>query len=296
MSRPDDRLLAVLSGYVAPEKLREALAAADHPDVCAGQIWRARIDGTSLTVLIVSDFAAGSGAVVVATPGEAPPAGSAVEHRRIATDVFRSLTVWPSVRGDLHHRVLDVMIELSDTSTALAHDLRSTSRDVVLKEDPLDPGSELVAELRDDLARLQAAPVVPRRTEGAVRHVLRLPGTVREQVEQLITHLGVNQHEAMEVHRGRRTLTAEQARVLEIANGMQPGVLPSSADLEPGLALAIEHPRWREATRRRAARTGQDEVAARISLAAEAYALAARESTQDPDWHQRIALLVAGEP
>lgn len=295
MSRPDDRLLAVLSGYTAPEKLREALAAADRPDVCAGQIWRARIDGTSLTVLIVSDFAAGSGDVVVATPGEAPPAGSTIEHRRIATDVFRSLTLWPSVQGNLHHRVLDVMVELSTTSTALAHDLRSTSRAVVVNEDPLDPGTELVAELRDDLARLQAAPVVPRRTKDAVRHVLRLPGTVREQLEQLIEHLGVNQHEAMDLHRGRRTLNAEQARVLEIANGLEPGTLTSSAGVDPDLALEIEHPRWREATRRRAAHTGQDEVAARISLAAEAYALAARESTEQPDWHQRIALLVAGE-
>jgi hypothetical protein len=47
--------------------------------------------------------------------------------------------------------------------------------------------------------------------------------------------------------------------------------------------------------RRRAARTGQDEVSARVSLAADAYALAARESTAEPDWNQRIALLVAGE-
>jgi hypothetical protein len=271
------------------------LAAADHPEVRTGQIWRARIDGTSLTVLIVSDFVAGSGDVVVATPGEAPPDGSTIEHQHIATDVFQSLTVWPSVQGNLHHRVLDVMIELSATSTALAHNLRSAPRAVVLDEDPLDPGSELVAELRDDLARLQAAPAVPRRTDDAVRPGLRLPGTAREQLEQLIEHLGVNQHEAMELHRGRRTLTAEQARVLEIANGLQPGTVPSSAGVDPGLAVEIEHPRWREATRRRAARTGQDEVTTRIALAAEAYALAARESTKDPDWQQRIALLIAGE-
>jgi plasmid maintenance system antidote protein VapI len=295
VSHSDDRLHAALIAYQASETLREALAAANHPDVCAGQIWRAHIHGTSLMVLIVGDFVTGSGDVVVATPGESPPADSSVDHRRVTTDVFRSLTLWPTVRGTLHHRVLDVMVEHSATSTALADQLHPPLR-VVLDEDALDPGGELLAELRDDLARVQAAPAVPRRTEDTGRHALRLPGTAREQLEQLIEHLGVNQHEAMELHRGRRPLTPEQASALEAAVGLEPGTLLSSAGIDPDLALEVEHPRWRDATRRRAARTGQDEVAARISLAAEAYALAARESTADPDWRQRIALLVAGEP
>lgn len=296
MSPSDDRLHHVLSSYQAPAALREALSAADQPDVRAGQIWRACIDGTSLIVLIMSDFAAGAGDVVVATPGEAPPAHSTMEHQRIPTAVFRSLTLWPTVRGTLHHRALDVMIEHSATSTSLAQDLLVAPRVVALNDDPLDPGAELLAELRDDLARLQAAPAVPVRTANPVRLATMLPGTAREQLEQLIEHLDVNQHEAMELHRGRRTLTAEQARTLETAIGVEPGTLPSSAGIDPDLALEIEHPRWRGATRRRAARTGQAEVTARTSLAAEAYALAARESTYDPDWQQRIALLVAGEP
>lgn len=296
MSPSEDRLHAVLSSYQAPAALRETLAAADHPDVRAGQIWRACIVGTSVTVLILSDFTAGAGDVVVATPGEAPPAESRIEHERVATEVFRSLTLWPTVRGTLHHRTLDVMIEHSATSTALAQHLRSAPLVVSLDDDPLDPGAELLAELRDDLAHLQAAPAVPRRTADTGRRALLLPGTAREQLEQLIEHLGVNQHEAMELHRGRRTLTAEQARALETAIGLESGTLPSSAGTDPDLAIEIEHPRWREAARRRAARTGQDEVTARTNLAAEAYALAARESTKDPDWQQRIALLVAGEP
>lgn len=296
MSPTDDRLHAVLGGYQTPAALREALAAADRPDVHAGQIWRARVDGTSVTVLIVSQFTAGAGEVIVATPGEAPAADSAIEHQRLATDVFRSLTLWPTVRGTLHHRTLDVMVEHSATSTALAEQLRSTPRVLTLDDDPLDPGAELLAELRDDLARLQAAPAVPVRAADPVRLAMMLPGTAREQLEQLIKHLGVNQHEAMEMHRGRRTLTAEQARALEAAIGLGPGTLPSSGGIAADLALEIEHPRWRDVARRRAARTGQAEVAARTSLAAEAYALAARESTKDPDWQQRIALLVVGEP
>lgn len=296
MSPSDDRLRHVLSSYQAPAALREALSAADQPDVRAGQIWRARVDGTSVIVLIMSEFTAGAGDVVVATPGEAPPADSTMEHQRVATAVFRSLMLWPTVRGTLHHRTLDVMVEHSATSTALAHRLRAAPRVVALDDDPFDSGAELLAELRDDLARLQAAPAVPVRTADPVRLATMLPGTAREQLEQIIEHLGLNQHEAMELYRGRRTLTAEQACALEIAIGVEPGTLPSSAGIDPDLALEIEHPRWRGATRRRAARTGQTEVAARTSLAAEAYALAARESTDDPDWRQRIALLVAGEP
>ncbi|MHA6780705.1 hypothetical protein ACVGOW_06865 [Pseudonocardia saturnea] len=296
MSPPDDRLHAVLSGYQAPAAMREALAAADRPDVGAGQIWRARIDGTSLTVLVLSDFTAGVGDIIVATPGEAPPTESTVEHQRVATDVFRSLTLWPTVRCTLHHRALDVMLEHSATSIALAQQLRAAPPVSTVDDDPFDPGAELLTELRDDLARLQAAPAVPTRNADPARRGLTLPGTAREQLEKIIEHLGVNQHEAMELRRGRRTLTAEQARALETAMGLEPGSLPSSAGIDPDLAVDIEHPRWRDAARRRAIRTGQDEVTARTSLAAEAYALAARESTTDPDWHQRIALLVAGEP
>lgn len=295
MSQPDDRLHAALTAYQAPDPLREALAAANHPDVCPGQIWRAHIPGTSLMVLIVGDFVSGSGDVVVATPGESPPADSTIDHRPVTTDVFRSLTLWPTVRGALHHRVLDVMAEHSATSTALADQLHPPLR-VVPDEDALDPGGELLAELRDDLARLQAAPAVPRRTQDAEPRPLRLPGTARKQLELLIEHGGVNQHEAMELLRGRRTLTPEQARPLEAAVGLEAGALPSTAGIDPELALEVEHPRWRDATRRRAAHTGQSELAARISLAAEAYALAARESTAEPDWRQRIALLVAAEP
>lgn len=295
MSPHDDRLHAALSRYQAPERLREAMAADNRSDISVGQIWRARIDGTALLVLIIGDFIDGSGEVVVATPGEAPPATSQIEHERVLTSIFRSLTLWPTVCGDLHHRVLDVMIEQSDVSTALAVQVRADLPRTVLYEDPFDPGSELVAELRDDLARLQSAPAVPRRTAGLRTRSLALPGSGRQQLELLIESLGVNQNEAMELRRGRRTLTPEQAHVLETTLGMKPGSLPSSAGIDPALALAIEHPRWREATRRRAARTGQDEVSARVSLAADAYALAARESTAEPDWNQRIALLVAGE-
>jgi len=296
VSHSDDGLHTVLSGYQAPAALRQALAAANCPEVHAGQIWRARVEGTSATVLIVTDFTAGKGEVVVATPGEAPPADSAIEHRRVATDAFRTLTLWSTVRGTLHHRALDVMIENSATSIGLAQDLRSSPRLVTLDEDPFDPGAELLAELRDDLALLQAAPAVPVRTADPVRLAAMLPGTTRQQLEQLIQYLGVSQNEAMELYRGRRTMTAEQARALETAIGLELGSLPSSGGIEPDLALEIEHPRWRDAARRRAARTGQAEVTARTSLAAEAYSLAARESTKVPDWQQRIALLVAGEP
>lgn len=295
MSQRDDRLHAALSAYEAPEPLCEALAVGAHPDVRPGQIWRANIPGVSLMVLIVDDFVTGAGEVVVTTPGESPPPDSAIDYRRVTTEVFRSLTLWPTVRGTLHHRVLDVMVEHSASSTALADQLHPSPHDLG-DEYVLDPGAELLAELRDDLARLQAAPAVPRRTEDTGRQPLVLPGTAREQLELLIAQLGVNQHEAMELHRGRRALTAEQARALEAAIGMEPGTLPSSAGIAPDLAVEIEHPRWRDAARRRAARNAQDEVVARMSLAAEAYALAARESTADPDWRQRIALLVAGEP
>lgn len=295
MSSHDDRLHAALSRYQAPERLREALLADDRSDMSIGQIWRARIESTALLVLIVGDFTDGSGEVVVATPGETPPATSKIEHERVLTSTFRSLTLWPTVHGVLHHRVLDVMVEQSDISTALAVQVSANLPRAVLDEDPFDAGSELVAELRDDLARLQSAPAVPRRTAGPETQSFTLPGSGRQQLELLIESLGVNLNEAMELRRGRRALTPEQAHVLETVLGMKPGSFPSSEGIDPALALAIEHPRWREATRRRAARTGQDEVSARLSLAVDAYALAARESTAEPDWNQRIALLVAGE-
>ena len=75
----------------------------------------------------------------------------------------------------------------------------------------------------------------------------------------------------------------------------EPGSLPAAGGIQKDLALEVEHPRWRDAARRRARNLGVSEVEGRTSLAAEAYALAARESTSSPDWRQRLAIIVAGQ-
>lgn len=295
MSGHDERLAAELSSYQTPTELREALAAAARPDVHPGQVWRARVPGTSTIVVITGDFVAGSGDVVVATPGQLPPADSDVAHHVVTTTMFRSLTLWPTIRGTLHHRALDILIEHSDITTELARRFRSLPDATTSTVNLFDSGAVLIAELRDDLDRLTSAPAVPVRTATPPPLAPLLPGTASERLALLVTALAVNQHEAMELYRDRRTLTEQQARTLEAAIGADPGTLPSSAGVDPAVALEIEHPRWRAASRRRAARARQDEVTARTDLAREAYALAARESTSTPDWQQRIALLVAGE-
>ncbi len=294
MSEHDDRLSAALGAYRAPEPLLAALDRAQQLDIVTGQLWRARTDGAALVVLVLTDFVSGTGEVVVATPGEAPPEGSSADHLVEITRVFRSLTVWPGLRGPLNQRVLDVMLEHSAASTALATSVRSGR----LSTEPLevtDPGVELVAELHDDFEALQHARAVPVRSADAPALAAQLPGDPREQLTALMQLLAVPQHLAMDLLRGRRELTSDQARTLEQGLELSSGSLPQPDGVELALAVEVEHPRWREAARQRAAQRGVSEAEARTSLAVEAYALAARESGTTPDWRQRLALIVAGD-
>jgi hypothetical protein len=294
VSHYDERLRGALSAYRAPQPLLTALAQQQAPDIVAGQVWRASLDGTVVLVLVLEAFTEGAGFVAVATPGEIPPDGSTIEHQVETTEVFRTLTVWPSLRGQLHQRVLDVMLEHSPTTTALAAQLRARM-ELEHEVDVTDPGAELLAELRDDFEALQHAPAVPVRREGAPKLAAVLPGGAREQLVELMAQLSVPQQQAMELLRGQRELTAEQTSTLEQAIGFAPGTLPIAGGVEAALAVEVEHPRWREAARQRAHAQGVAEVAGRISLAVDAHALAARESTATPDWRQRLALIVAGD-
>lgn len=294
MSEPEDRLSATLSDYRAPDALLHAIDRQEQPDPAAGQLWRAHLEGTALLVLLLEAFADGSDEVVVATPGETPPDGSTVEHLVERTDTFERLTVWPSVRGQMHQRVLDVLIEDSAATRALSASLR-TRPTVEAPVDVLDPGAELLAELRDDLHALQHAPAVPVRRDIPAKLATLLPGDPEAQLRSLIGHLGIGQPAAMELLRGRRELTEAQARTLEHVLGLGSGTLPVAGGLVPALAAEVEHPRWRAAGRQRAQQLGVTEVEARTDLAAEAYALAARESSSTPDWRQRLAIIVAGQ-
>ena len=289
MSAYQERLSGVLGSYQAPEPLRAALEQQHQPDVAAGQLWRAQIHGTAVLVLIVSEFTQGSGETVVATPGETPPVDSDIDYLLERTDVFRRLTLWPILRGQLHQRVLDKLIEHSDTTTRLSAMLASRETAAEAPVHAHDPGAELIAELRDQFEALQAAPAVPRREASPPRLADLLPGDARTQLTAVMDLLAVPQHQAMELLRGQRELSDEQARALERRYELTTGGLPTAQGIQEDLALEVEHPRWREATRQRAHDLGVSEVEGRTSLAAEAYALAARESTSSPDWRQRLA-------
>jgi hypothetical protein len=296
VSENQDRLSAALSAYRAPESLLAARDQQEQPDLAAGQLWRARVEGTAILVLVLGTIGPGVAEVVVATPGETPPAGSSVDHLVERTEVFRSLTLWPSLRGQLHQRVLDQMFESSETTARLSTRLALPTRVGIAPVDVLDPGAELLAELRDELQTLQDAPAVPVRDSHAPKLNTLLPGDGRAQLTLVMEQLALPQQQAMELLRGLRELSQEQAAALEQHLDLAAGSLPAAGGIEKDLALEVEHPRWREAARRRARELGVTEVEGRTSLAAEAYALAARESTAAPDWRQRLALLVADQP
>lgn len=287
-------LQALVGGHAVAPSLREALARPSTPDPAAGQLWRASHGDTTAFVLFVSEVTDGSGDVVVCTPGLAPSPESALPALRAATEAFRSLTAWPSAHGRLHQRCLDLLIEDSDATRALGQ-RAAQARVVELDADPVDPNALLLAELRDDLAALQAAPALPvaRRKRQGIRQLL--PGSASAQIALLRGALGLSQNDVMEVLRGHRGLTGEQARTLEAAAGLAAGSLPSGQDLDPGLVAELEHPRWREPLRRLARREGIDEHDARLRAGVRAYALAARESGPSPHWSQRLELVVSGK-
>ena len=98
--------------------------------------------------------------------------------------------------------------------------------------------------------------------------------------------LGVALPAVLDLVDGKRRPSPEEAAVLLDVVGVAPEVAPLPAEL----VIEMYHPRWKVTVLDLAHRRDLDEAAARMAMADEAFALAARQTGERiPDWRERLA-------
>jgi transcriptional regulator with XRE-family HTH domain len=267
------RLSRALAAAAPPSRLLDALDAL--PDVAPGQLWRARRGSTSLLVLVIGVDGAvvelapitiddGSNADALDLPSDASELGAplTVWRTRVASVPMRSLEQYIG-KLLLDHggdNVLDAVIEAGRPGAAAVS--------------ATDPTLVVAARMTDQLAELAAAPL-PGGT-GELPSLLKASGLGVGELGQL---LGVSSATVLELRRGQRAISAEQAQSLAPRVGADPESLLAANPTPPELLVV-----WmsRPPQRRRIVRLAQnrhvDEDTAFADATYSSFALAARSS------------------
>lgn len=108
--------------------------------------------------------------------------------------------------------------------------------------------------------------------------------------------LNVPQRKAMNVIRGTFQLSPAETEQLALHTGLPADALSSLAAPLPGeLLVELQQPRWRFLIRSEAKKLKTDESEARLAVAHEAYALAARQKGEGTNvWRQRLRTIALG--
>lgn len=291
----DRDIRALLAAAHTSAGLLAALTTGAAPDETgAGQLWRAVWGARALLVLALDSTSDGWLDAVAVTVDPGVPQGSRATVTPATFENLATATVWNGARARIHGRVLDTFVEDSDASRAVAAAVRSTDTSEDL--DPFDPAADLLAALQDELDALTEAQGLPISTTDDTAQLRNLlPGDGAAKITTVMKVLDAPQANAMDLLRGQRHLTHEQASALETSYGLDPGTLPSEGGFPASFVTELEHPRWRPGMRPREEQHPGDEATRRRAAAAEVYALAARESGYEPNWRQRLAHLL-GEP
>ncbi|MET9030954.1 hypothetical protein ABZW96_35920 [Nocardia sp. NPDC004168] len=301
-----DMLLELARRARVPEALTEGgrtrrFGATHDVVVQRGQLWRASWDETSLLVLVlrVEQTTVAAAPVTVDPPAED-------EHCAVvgitATALEVEATVWMGLRSELPMRVLDTVVDqwadrivddLNSDSVELSADDQSLVRRGLPITSEYDTAAAIRAEIADDLDALRSSPALPASTgEDKGRPLAAVLGESLDlaALAAVLKPFGLNQGETMQIVRGKKGLTPDQARAVADSTGIAvEAVLNAVQPLPQALVAEAEHPRWRESWRAWAEQEGVDEATARIRVSYGAYALAARQTGSNaPDWAGRL--------
>lgn len=248
------------------------------PSPAVHQVWRARWQNTAILVGILdADGSTITAAAITTTPDLADDHAVVVdpEHSHLGT----TLVVWDTIARELPTRVLDRCLG------TLAQTWRTAPRGRPITSFA-DRRHEERAAVQDCLDDLVAATWVRQ---------FRRPLT--ELVEQgdnarlLLTLDGLTRADALSIRRGRRPLTDEQAAQMSIISPITTDEwLTAGPTLPDDLINAIDQPAERTQITSLARVRGIDEITARQEIAYDVYALAARQTGDDPteDWSARL--------
>jgi hypothetical protein len=301
---PDKRakLLELASQAKAPitadqEKVKAADVDSSDFDVRSNGLWLARWSGATVMLLVISES---TSQTVLAAPVTVEPGlldQEAVIVEPSANTLGLPITVWLGITREVPIQTLER--QLGELPPHALDTARSTSKPGFLpdtEQDPLpwsSPSAEKKAELEDILESwlTDLKPLPSTATES---------GPTREKppltLQQVMEALNIPQRKAMNVIRGTFQLSPAETEQLALHTGLPADALSSLATPLPNeLLVELQQPRWRFLIRTEAKKLKTDEPAARLAVAREAYALAARQKGEGTNvWRQRLRTIALG--
>lgn len=301
------RLLELTSQTKTPSAVRfRAITASDVDspdfDVRNNGLWTARWSGSTLLLLIIhesSDPRKVLAAPVTMEPGLWDQESVVVDAS--ANDLGVPITVWLGIAREVPIQTLER--PLGGLPSETLETARRVSRSHPLPDAEhaiqqlTSTSAEQRAEMEDTLDRwIEDFQPLPSETPEQVTTQGTIQGKPSITLEQVMEALHVPQRKAMNIVRGSYQLSAGEARQLALHIGSSPDALSSIAEPLPNeLLIELQQPRWRLLVRSEAESLKIDETAARLSVAREAFALAARQSGRDTDmWRRRLRTIALG--
>lgn len=284
---PLERLSRALTAATPPRAVLDALAG-DPPNVESGQLWRARRGDRSLLVLLLS---APGGPTVEVSPVtiDQDSDTDAVLLPPDASTLEAPLTVWLGLARWVPMRTLEQYtgdLELHRSDDGVRAAVVDAGRPGEASFSPADPKVVFRAGLVDSLDELAVAPV-PSGT-GKLAELLRNSGL---GVQELGATLGVPSSVVLELRRGRRPLSVENAERLASAVGRDAEQLLAANPAPPEpLLIWMSQPAQRKKVLALARIKNLDEDTAFVHATYSTYALAAR-TTGDRDAESAWAAL-----
>lgn len=269
---PTGRLSRALAAAAPPRRVLDALAG-EPPEVEPGQLWRARRANRSLLVLT----SARDGATVEVSPvtvdevsdSDAVDLPAAASALSAPISVWLGLTRWLPLRA-LERYTGDLLIgsageQILDAVTDAGHPGSPALS-------PADPKIVSRARMLDTLAELAAIPVPA--GSGELAELLREERIPLGDLEQLLLLPTAG---ALDVARGRRPISAEQAQQLAARVGRDPEqLLAANPAPPPALVEWMSRPAQRRKLVRLAQKAQLNEDTAFSHATYSVYAMAAR--------------------
>lgn len=259
-------------------------AAKDVFDPEPGQVWRARWNDRTLTVLVVSTGSQSSVRIVPAHLAPVEVDDSGVTHlQSLVAEAPLRIAVRDKEHVMIPKRVLDVA--LVRQTDAMASYARQISREPLFNLPPVAP-DRTTARRYDTLERLMNASWAPL-LGTSLREVLSTHAISPSEVAQALDLDAATTYAAL---KGTRFLDAEQMRSLsEVQDVPLQELLGVGPQVPPELVDAIDTPRHRWFVDRLRDELNLDEEGARTELARVAYALAARQTgSKQVEWANRL--------
>lgn len=291
--RVPEHLVALAQQAAAPQLTEAALERRFGPRSTwvptPGQIWRALRDDIGVLVLLLAVDADS----VIAVPVTLEPITDNSDSMLIegeATSLDGAVTAWPGLRRELPASALDRPVDKVGADVVrrvVDRVARPEKVPGVASPWSVDPAvSEAKAALEDDLAAMAEVTATEAETiEAETAGGINIEALVPEALDEAAARLDVPLPVVLDLIDGKRAPTPQEAAIMREVLG----AAPTAAPPPPGLVREFNQPRWRGLVRQRRRRDELTDSAARLALAYEVSAMAARQTgDQEPSWPDRI--------